>query len=309
MSRFYFACCVIWVSWGCGPAQEGPTWDILVDSVRVLSIAETPGIVWVGTDGGLIRLDQSGQSLLTPANSPLQNLAITKLATDDNGSLWIVNGNSGTWRVDVFGWTLMTGDSGLPNNRILDLDHGKAGLLIVSANEIAAYRDGHFTQYTPPSPSWLYSPFTAVTQDNEGTLWVGTSGGGLIQIRDSIWTRFTPSNSPLQSLTVYDIQPDGKTGIWIGEGGLTHYLNGIWLVDNITNSPLPQNDVVAIGVRDADDIWVGTLDAGTARIRNDKWDVFQTTNSPLPSNRISCIVLLARCVLLGTSFGVVRIRF
>lgn len=292
---------------GCDADTKDLEWSHVADSIRVLSVAATSDVTWIGTDGGLIRLDAFRKMLYTPSNSPLTGLAVTALAVDANGTVWIANGADGTWTYDGSQWTRMTTDSGLPGNRIVDFDTGPSGLWMAATNAIACYQAGQLSLRPPPHSGWLTFPFTAVTESLDGTIWIGTRGGGIIQIKDSVWTRFNVQNSPLQSNIVYEVDADPQGGVWIGEGGLTHYTDGGWETFNITNSNLPQNDVVAIAAT-SNDVWLGTLDDGLVRIANQQWYVYRKDNSILKSNRISSIVAVATDIFVGTSYGLVKIR-
>lgn len=58
----------------------------------------------------------------------------------------------------------------------------------------------------------------AVTTDLFSTRWFGTDGG-LARLRDTSWTRFTRSNSPLPSDTVTALGYDRSGRLWIGTAG------------------------------------------------------------------------------------------
>jgi ligand-binding sensor domain-containing protein len=291
---------------GCDGDTKDLEWSRVADSIRVLSVAATSDVTWIGTDGGLIRQDAFRKMLYTPSNSPLTGLAVTALVVDASGIVWIANGADGTWTYDGTQWTRMTTDSGLPGNRIVDFDTGPSGLWMTATNAIACYQAGRFLLRPPPNSGWLTFPFTAVAESLDGTVWIGTRGGGIIRIEDTVWTRFNVQNSPLQSNIIYEVEADPQGGIWIGEGGLTHYTDGRWETFNITNSKLPQNDVVAIAAT-SNDVWLGTLDDGLVRIASHQWYVYRNGNSILKSNRISSIAAVTTDIFVGTSYGLVKI--
>ncbi len=297
---------------GCRSSDDSPELTVQYPGLRVLSIAETSSSWWIGSDEGLIRIQKASGDTngYTPLNSPLTTYTVSGLETDAQGALWITNGANGLLRYADDEWTTFPVDSGLPGGTIVDIKKTPTGLLLAAGGGIGTYDGTVFSIVEPPSPGFYGSSVTSVAQTENGDLWIGTWGGGLIQVTGTTWKKWTPSNSLIRTLFVFDIQlsPDGS--VWIGEGGgLAHYQSGTWEQFNSLNSPLPQNDVTAIAARGSNEIWIGMYEGGLAVLDHGHWTSYRPTNSELPSDRIFRIFEDSRGHLwVGTPLGLVKIR-
>ncbi|HZY10542.1 MAG TPA: two-component regulator propeller domain-containing protein [Bacteroidota bacterium] len=76
---------------------------------------------------------------------------------------------------------------------------------------------GIWTHYTYETTDRIipHGPVRAVATDFYTTRWFGTNAG-LIRLRDTTWTTFNRSNSPLPSDTVSALLYDTKGNLWIG---------------------------------------------------------------------------------------------
>jgi len=296
---------------GCGSSHDSPEWTIHYSGLNVLSIVETSSHRWVGSDDGLIQINKSnGDTVVyTPLNSPLTTYTIARMETDNNGIVWIANGSSGLLRYASNSWAEFPPDSGLPGNTIIDMKRTSIGLLLASGAGIATYDNLTFSIIQPPTPGFYGASITSIGQTSNGDIWIGTWGGGLIQVAGTIWKKWTPSNSPIRTLFIFGIRPSPDGSVWIGEGGgLAHYDSGNWEQYNSLNSELPQNDVTAIAVRNPNEIWIGMYEGGLAIFDHGHWTSYRPTNSDLPSDRVNDIFQSSnRDFWIGTPLGLVHI--
>jgi signal transduction histidine kinase/ligand-binding sensor domain-containing protein len=97
----------------------------------------------------------------------------------------------------------------------------------------------------------------AIVETTDGTLWVGTYGGGLGRLSDD---RFTALQAPqgLLSDLVYTLYPGGDGSLWVGtEDGLGRYRGGRFTRYTSLDG-LPDNRVVQIVEDDSGSLWLGT---------------------------------------------------
>ena len=165
-------------------------------------------VLWVGTYGGLNRLDLATERFSVFRNDPqksdsLSNNTVVCITRDARGSLWV-----GTLE-------------GL--NRLDE-------------------KTGSFTRYTahPGDPSSLQSGIIrALKVDSRGRLWIGTSGGGLSEYLydtgDFRTYRSVPGN-PASLLTDYvmSIDSDSEGQLWLGTwyGGVSRFEPETGLFEN-----------------------------------------------------------------------------
>lgn len=102
-------------------------------------------------------------------------------------------------------------------------------------------------------------PVTAIHEEEDGTLWVGTRGGGLYR-RDiqGQWRRFGKSDGlPSEVIRFLALAPDG--GLWIGTAGAGLVLHRKGVFSSVARSRgLPDDSVSQLVTDNAGRLWLGT---------------------------------------------------
>jgi ligand-binding sensor domain-containing protein len=246
---------------------ENANWEIFTNrsNIYALAVSEDKNTLWVGTSGGLEKLDAHTKQLeevLTTFDGLPSNY-INTLQVDGNGGVWI-----GT----------------IGNNEMVDttgIVSGGIGGLVHLTN------DGNLTLYNTENSMLPNNNVWTLFPDNAG-LWIGTENG-LVHLTDSDeWLLFNTENSGLPSNFIYAIEPDGNGGLWIGTSeGIAHRLNdGNWLIFNTENSDLPNNDIWTLESDGRGGLWIGTQNGLAHLFADNNWVVFKTENSDLPSNQV-----------------------
>jgi sugar lactone lactonase YvrE len=98
----------------------------------------------------------------------------------------------------------------------------------------------------------------ALYEDREGSLWIGTRGGGLARLRDGKFSNFTVKEGLSHNFAKCVLE-DREGALWIGShgGGLTRYKNGQFS-KFITSDGLISPFVWSIAEDKKGDIWIGT---------------------------------------------------
>lgn len=194
----------------------------LIDNHVSMIVEDTAGFIWIGTSGGLDRLDPRSGLVkhFTHSNDPhsLSHNLVRSLYVDRGGALWVGCGTP-------FDFSDPVGQMGGLNR----------------------YNpDGTFTRFlhNPANPKSLANnQIRAIYEDSRGQFWIGASGAGLHQMdrRSGAFTRlpFDPAhpsrlgspvlqrNAPRFPLFYHlgFISEDQQGRLWIGalEGGLNVY--------------------------------------------------------------------------------------
>ncbi len=284
-------------------------------SNRVQALAETSdGSLWIGTENGLARYkDRQFRSYSTRDGLPHNN--IRALWAEPGGPLWITtvagvrlwrgNGFEGSSVVEEIAGTSprqllrtrngnywVAGDDGLRRSDVgktkaptaVALAHktvrammeDSAGVLwIGSTAGVFRLVDGKIS----PVSAGGYVPMTEITallQDRDRNVWVGTLGDGLFRINKEGVLQYSVTNG-LSGVEVKSLYEDSAGNIWVGTfgGGLDVFRDTMFTP---YGKPEGISQDVAWSVMEGRDssIWVGTQAGGLNRIKDGKVTVYST---------------------------------
>ena len=322
--------------------QANPLQDGLADN-SILALLEVGNDLWVGTEGGLTKIDHTTHNYHQhqQANTPvLQSNAALSLAEGLNGDIWLgtwsgglyrFNAQQQTWHSFAFSppsqsTTPNTPATAQPNaimadNYVWALHNDHKGHLWVGFQTQGASKinltTGAITHY-PPNPNnpkaipWEF--VRAITSDAAGTVWVGTQNG-LAQYQPTTddFTTFLPSSNDPNSLHGEQVMAlyGHKNGeLWIGTRN-----NGISVLtpDHARFIPihldegLPTSSISAITADHNGNVWV-TTPVGVALIPTGTYKVarvFKKSDGLTSSlfNRNAAITLQDGSLALGSKEG------
>ena len=155
---------------------NNPEWVNYTHSETVYSIAEEGNYLWLGTYGGLVKLDKSTlqKTFYNKGNSYLPSNHITFIAIDNSGYKWIC-----------------------------------------TYNGLAKFKDDNWTIYNHTNSVIPNSILTSIVIDSLGIKWIGTNDSGLVSFDDIEWKVYNNQNSSLGSNSIKTLFSDGSQ-LWIG---------------------------------------------------------------------------------------------
>jgi ligand-binding sensor domain-containing protein len=244
--------------------------DGLADAF-VYDMLEMPnGDVWIATWSGANRVlggdfanpDKWETFTVENTNSGLPNDWVYGLDLGINGEVWFAT-EGGLARYDKGNWSNWAHPDGL----------GAAYDMVKADNTFdtdpAAISSHHARQKVEMNlqhVSTAYNPnyIVALEVDRQGTVWVGTWGGGLGKFDGANWTNFTVKDG-LPSNHVFMLHEDAVGTLWIGtsEGLTRQSAEGYQTLT--MNDGLFANTIFAMSTT-ADTLWVGSY-GGVARIK------------------------------------------
>lgn len=293
-------------------------------------IQGSENIIWTGTDGdGVFKMYPLKKSfnLISKAQIPDLDGGIVRTFLEvENNSFWVGTKGKGLFRFssnfylnDLKYQNFNEGNSTL-NNAVFSLFKGKEDLIfigsdgnginifdlkkskLISWNDILGYEKCDFFKST-----------YAIYQDEEGYIWLGTNGYGIIRckiersgdkLKVSNFKKYIADNSGdnvLSSNIIFSIVPKNKNQLWIGTrlGGLNFFdkkTAAFQTFKNIINDPksLSNNDILCLKIDNNNRLWIGTS-LGLNLLENLSKDgkaTFKnfTVKDGLPNNTIHGIV-------------------
>ena len=227
---------------GMGSAQG------LADDLVWAIFEDRDGILWIGTNRGLTRIDHDGEVRQLGAGLTIRSLyqardgtllagtmtqgpgiveegrlrlfeitedpahpRINVFKEDADGDLWI-GSNGGLFRQREGRWQNEIERSGLASSivRDLHLDRQEA-LWIASDGGLGRYQNGTFETFGLRHGLPVLS-LTSIYEDDSGTFWIGTLGGGLVRLRDGVFTSFTVAEG---FYDVFQTVEDDRGRLWM----------------------------------------------------------------------------------------------
>ena len=170
-------------------SKDSPPGRTLSDeSVRAM-VAADDGSLWIGTAGGLNRLDPKTGTVVSflhnPANpASLSDDYVLSLLEDSHGRLWIGTDNGGLNLVDPTTGTFRawkrtgTVDS-LPSDRVREIFESRDGTIwIGTSNGLAAFdSEREAFRHLVPNPPLDSSNIQEIQEDDTGRLWIASANG------------------------------------------------------------------------------------------------------------------------------------
>jgi sugar lactone lactonase YvrE len=268
----------------------------------LVGVAVLVGLYAVGYVGYRInRIRQrQGWTTYTVLENRLADDAITALALDHTGSVWI-----GTQRgLSVYGHendqpVFHNADgSDLADDHVVALTLDNDGRMWVGTETgVSVYDAGSWTNFAPEDMGLPETRVRALTADQHGQVWVGTLDGAALW-NGVTWQAFSPMEAGLTSKAVLALAVDTEGLVWMGtdRGLATLDLSGeglAWTTHAAFSSGLPSNSIKVLLADPQGGVWVGTDGGGLCRL-GDEWECYRTANSDLPWNTVVVLTFDAK---------------
>ena len=298
------------------------------------------GRLWVGTAGGLARLEGARFQARTGAEHDAERRSVRCIFEDREGNLWLGTEN-GLIRLrdDVF--RVYGEDEGLPDDEPSAVHEDKTGriwvgfrsglylfsggtapaempkdgifairetrqgdLLVGGRDGLSMLSGGRFRTLTIPDPLGRKSAYD-VLEDSHGRIWLATPNG-IAFVKDDHVETLIPSSSPVDS-SVSTLTEASDGSIWAGSHGqgLLHVVGNqvrrYTMADGLTN-----NDIRFLYADGGGSVWIGTLGGGLNEMRDGKIFAY-TAADGLLSDNVSNILDDGQSLWLSTTRGICQI--
>jgi ligand-binding sensor domain-containing protein/signal transduction histidine kinase len=245
------------------------TWNLGPSRYRGL-IADNSGMVWAATDQGMMALNPAAR--LNPESLPSEQTvavnALQYILASQNGGCWrLAEGMVQKWTGDQLDcdW----GAYPWGNTPISTACEDSEGNLVVGTLGHGLYwfdADGKATCLTT-NEGLSNNYILSLRPDRDGSLWVGTDGGGLNRVRAQV---FRPLEDSLGA-NVLSVAEDNEGGVWFTSSRIRSSRICRWKDGALTQyGGVPVNllNLRAVCVDHHQNVWVGTLGLGLLRLQD-----------------------------------------
>ncbi|MGI9175595.1 MAG: two-component regulator propeller domain-containing protein, partial [Rhodothermales bacterium] len=241
---------------------------------------DAEGTLWVGTLGGLARYRDGHFTTFTTDDGLLTN-DVRAVSLSEDGALWFgtYGGGAHRWadgRIEAY--SLVGVPSGPWVHRLLA---GRDGAVWVGVGQGQADRSPYQLlrleggRYRSPAPEHVLYSVRALHEDRDGSLWIGTYGGGLARYDDGVLQPFTSADG-LTDDRVQALYEDRDGNLWAGTmGGLDLLRRASPFTTYATEEGLPNDNVRGVTQGASGAIWIATAE-GLARLDADGITAFAT---------------------------------
>jgi diguanylate cyclase (GGDEF)-like protein len=243
------------------------------------------GALWIGTASGLARFDGTRFSTFEDASIPeLSSRAAFGFMEDSGGTLWIAY-SSGVARYRAGKFTLAIDRTTLQSRRAWAFAQASDGATWI-ATESGLIRwargpsdsdAGSITHHLRVADGLPTDRLRALAFDRDGTLWIATTGGGLVSYANNKFNTMNPANG-FPHLEVRHVMADPAGGVWAATAGAGLVrVNGSEIKTYTVADGLPTNQLTYLARRSAtragecDEIWIGTWGSGVVRLCDGKF--------------------------------------
>jgi signal transduction histidine kinase/ligand-binding sensor domain-containing protein len=256
--------------------------------------------VWIAyADGSVCRILEDRVTRFADGAGPPGRGACS-LTSDAQGQLWFAKGGQvGVFEKGHF-TTLLT-----LNERYVEVQAaGRGGVWICAGDKLLRYEAGAAAveRGRVASDAGLVRP-TALLEDRAGSLWIGTSAGGLFHYDSTNISRVATSHARIRTIT-----EDREGNIWVGtEGGGLNRLRPQVVELQGREAGLPFDTVRSVCEDGGGGLWVVTQNGAVATTDGEGWKTISSTAS-WPGGQATCVTCDPQGVVwIGTySYGLYR---
>lgn len=262
------------------------------------------GRVWIGTNRGLA-FHHEGRIQTVPGDG-LPPVPVTSLAQATDGRGLLVGTHRGLWVGHPTEAPLTVLDPALATIGVTQLLAGHSGELWIGTHDRGLLRlSDRGLESLTESDGLPNNRVTALFEDQEGSVWVGTNGG-LLRLGQGSFSTLTKARG-LAGDYVRAVVEDARGILWVGTSSGVSRVEGDRIDPVGTGTILEGRSVLSLATAPDGSLWVGTLSDGAIRWRDGRVLERVSSADGLPTDEVRAILAgPGREVWFGTSEGLAQ---
>lgn len=230
-------------------------------------LADREGSLWIGTEGGGVTRLLAGGFVAFGATEGLPNQRVRCLAQDTTGSVW-AGTDGGLARFGNGRFVVGPAEENLARRPIKSLRAGREGLWVGVSDGVLQVRQKVERLAGGLGPQLV----TALWEDSDATLWLGTVEGLFVRRRGSETVAREPVALPSPHVTA--LFRDRDDGLWVGtDAGATRITREG--AEVVSGGQGLSSDRVLQFLEDLEgSLWVGMQDGGATRLAQGKFTTY-----------------------------------
>lgn len=267
--------------------------------------------IWIGTEHGLFALDKTTGIISAAECGELADDNVSVVFCDTGNGVWAA-GEKGLFRkgptLRKFFPVDLRDNDGIPVSGITSVikDHNVCLWIVARSCGLLRYDIREKRAYLYDDP--LLREARVVFCDSEGSIWVGTSGAGLLRLRNPynpseleyVRYRHTAEEGSLLDDSISDIAEDTARGIlWIGTHSGVSVLHDKENIRSFENfkagsrvGDLPYNNVTSLLLSRDGQLWVAMADGGICKTQMREFQFLDNSSATL-RNRYNTSAILS----------------
>ncbi len=228
-------------------------------------VVDAAGDVWLASENQLFKLqDGAWQSITLDAEGQPLEHAITTLAADEDGAIWVGTAGSGLAQINGEEVIWHREAEGLPSADILAVYPSLDGRVWVGTNGagVAKLEDGQW-QVLNVADGLASDYVSTILEDRDGVIWFGAFAG-ISRYDEHTWRRWQAElGAPQSVISTLSMGSDGR--LWVGTDG-----DGLYIFDGSTwQKHTASSDFIESSFVDSEgNIWLGADQQGLLLVEN-----------------------------------------
>jgi len=162
--------------------------------------------------------------------------------------------------------------------------------------------EGTNTLYNTENSNLPNNYVNALKLGTDNSLWIGTYGGGLANLKNDTWKIFNKTNSSIASNNIFDVEIIHDSILWLAsDKGVITYNSNDWGLYNQGNSSLTYDLVYSVTNEGDTVMWI-SANGGLSKY-NGIWHQYTRENSGLPHNIVYTTEIIGQSKYIGTMEG------